>query len=78
MGSTAASLQSINPFVSAAVPGSPAVARAQAVTGGSAPGSPFFQPFSSPSHSLQSSPARSSEPSLSNLCVPLESIRPSE
>ncbi|KAL0198746.1 hypothetical protein M9458_007286, partial [Cirrhinus mrigala] len=48
----------------AAVPGSPAVARAQAVTGGSAPGSPFFQPFSSPSHSLQSSPARSSEPSL--------------
>ncbi|XP_052407007.1 ADP-ribosylation factor-binding protein GGA3-like isoform X1 [Carassius gibelio] len=74
---TAAPLQSISPFVSAAVPGSPAVARAQAVTGGSAPGSPFFQPFSSPSHSLQSSPARSSEPSLSNLNVPLESIRPS-
>ncbi|XP_042590219.1 ADP-ribosylation factor-binding protein GGA3-like isoform X1 [Cyprinus carpio] len=78
MGSAAAPLQSINPFVSAAVPGSPAVARAQVVTGGSAPGSPFFQPFSSPSHSLQSSPARSSDPSLSNLNVPLESIRPSK
>uniref|UniRef100_A0A673LIA3 ADP-ribosylation factor-binding protein GGA3-like n=1 Tax=Sinocyclocheilus rhinocerous TaxID=307959 RepID=A0A673LIA3_9TELE len=78
MGSAAAPLQSTNPFVSAAVPGSPAVARAQAVTGASAPGSPFFQPFSSPSHSLQSSPARSSEPSLSNLNVPLESIRPSK
>uniref|UniRef100_A0A671Q0F1 ADP-ribosylation factor-binding protein GGA3-like n=1 Tax=Sinocyclocheilus anshuiensis TaxID=1608454 RepID=A0A671Q0F1_9TELE len=78
MGSAAAPLQSTNLFVSAAVPGSPAVARAQAVTGGSAPGSPFFLPFSSPSHSLQSSPARSSEPSLSNLYVPLESIRPSK
>uniref|UniRef100_A0A673LL20 ADP-ribosylation factor-binding protein GGA3-like n=1 Tax=Sinocyclocheilus rhinocerous TaxID=307959 RepID=A0A673LL20_9TELE len=60
MGSAAAPLQSTNPFVSAAVPGSPAVARAQAVTGAS------------------SSPARSSEPSLSNLNVPLESIRPSK
>uniref|UniRef100_A0A8C1ZWW3 Golgi associated, gamma adaptin ear containing, ARF binding protein 3b n=1 Tax=Cyprinus carpio TaxID=7962 RepID=A0A8C1ZWW3_CYPCA len=78
MGSAAAPLQSTNPFVSAAVPGSPAVARAQVVMGGSAPGSPFFQPFSSPSHSLQSSPARSSDPSLSNLNVPLESIRPSK
>uniref|UniRef100_A0A671RNN6 ADP-ribosylation factor-binding protein GGA3-like n=1 Tax=Sinocyclocheilus anshuiensis TaxID=1608454 RepID=A0A671RNN6_9TELE len=78
MGSAAAPLQSTNPFVCAAVPGSPAVARAQAVMGSSAPGSPFFQPFSSPSHSLQSSPARSSEPSLSNLNVPLESIRPSK
>ncbi|XP_052392618.1 ADP-ribosylation factor-binding protein GGA3 [Carassius gibelio] len=78
MGSAAAPLQSTNPFVSAAAPGSPAVARAQVVTGGSAPGSPFFQPFSSPSHSLQSSPARSSDPSLSNLNVPLESIRPSK
>uniref|UniRef100_A0A8C2JWA5 Golgi associated, gamma adaptin ear containing, ARF binding protein 3b n=1 Tax=Cyprinus carpio TaxID=7962 RepID=A0A8C2JWA5_CYPCA len=78
MGSTATPLQSTNPFMSAAGPGSPAVARAQVVTGGSAPGSPFFQPFSSPSHSLQSSPARSSEPSLSNLYVPLESIRPSK
>ncbi|XP_043090961.1 ADP-ribosylation factor-binding protein GGA3 isoform X2 [Puntigrus tetrazona] len=77
-GSAAGPLQSTNPFVSAAVPGSPAVARAQAMTAGSAPGSPFFQPFSSPSHSLQCSPARSSEPSLSNLCVPLESIRPSK
>uniref|UniRef100_A0A673J2W9 Golgi associated, gamma adaptin ear containing, ARF binding protein 3b n=1 Tax=Sinocyclocheilus rhinocerous TaxID=307959 RepID=A0A673J2W9_9TELE len=78
MGSAAAPLQSTNLFVSAAVPGSPAVARAQAVMGGSAPGSPFFLPFSSPFHSLQSSPARSSEPSLSNLYVPLESIRPSK
>ncbi|XP_059415010.1 ADP-ribosylation factor-binding protein GGA3-like [Carassius carassius] len=78
MGSAAAPLQSTNPFVSAPAPGSPAVARAQVVTGGSAPGSPFFQPFSSPSHSLQSSPARSSDPSLSNLNVPLESIRPSK
>ncbi|XP_051988846.1 ADP-ribosylation factor-binding protein GGA3 isoform X2 [Xyrauchen texanus] len=78
MSSTVAPLQPINPFVRASVPGSPAVARAQAVAGGSAPGSPYFQPFSSPSHSHQSSPARSFEPSLSNLHVPLESIRPSK
>lgn len=78
MGPTPAALPPANPFVSAAVPGSPAVARAQAAPGGSAPGSPFFHPFSSPSHSLQSSPARSSDPSLSNLHVPLESIRPSK
>ncbi|XP_056308900.1 ADP-ribosylation factor-binding protein GGA3 isoform X2 [Danio aesculapii] len=75
---SAAPLSSSNPFVSAPLSGSPAVSRAQAVTGGSAPGSPFFQPFSSPSHSLQSSPARSSEPSLTNLHVPLEAIRPSK
>ncbi|KAI7804064.1 ADP-ribosylation factor-binding protein GGA3 [Triplophysa rosa] len=78
MGPSPAPLPLTNPFASAAVPGSPAVARAQAAPGGSAPGSPFFHPFSSTSHSIQSSPARSSEPSLSNLHVPLESIRPSK
>ncbi len=42
MGSTAASLQSINPFVSAAVPGSPAVARAQAGDGRLGSRQPFL------------------------------------
>ncbi|CAM4330118.1 unnamed protein product [Leuciscus chuanchicus] len=65
-----------NPFMSTAGPSSPAVARAQAGTCVSAPGSPFFQPFSS--HSPQSSPARSAEPSLASLHVPLEAIRPSK
>ncbi|XDV12244.1 hypothetical protein PO909_000954 [Leuciscus waleckii] len=49
MGSAAS-----NPFMSAAGPSSPAVARAQAGTCVSAPGSPFFQPFSS--HSPQHLP----------------------
>ncbi|XP_051994520.1 ADP-ribosylation factor-binding protein GGA3-like [Xyrauchen texanus] len=78
MSSMAAPLQPINPFVNAALPGSPAVARAYAVAGGSAPDSLFFQPFSSLSHCHQSSSVQSSEPSLSNLHIPLESIRPSK
>lgn len=78
LGPTPASLPTANLFGSAAASASPAVARAPAGTGSSAPGSPFFHPFSSSSQSLQSSPAKTSEPSLANVFVPLESIRPSK
>nr|XP_055050970.1 ADP-ribosylation factor-binding protein GGA3-like [Misgurnus anguillicaudatus]XP_055050983.1 ADP-ribosylation factor-binding protein GGA3-like [Misgurnus anguillicaudatus] len=78
VGPTPAPLPTANLFGSAAASASPAVARAPAATGSSAPGSPFFHPFSSSSQSLQSSPAKTSEPSLANVFVPLESIRPSK
>lgn len=78
LGPTPAPLPTANLFGSAAASASPAVARAPVATGSSAPGSPFFHPFSSSSQSLQSSPAKTSEPSLANVFVPLESIRPSK
>uniref|UniRef100_A0A8B9HDF2 Golgi associated, gamma adaptin ear containing, ARF binding protein 3b n=1 Tax=Astyanax mexicanus TaxID=7994 RepID=A0A8B9HDF2_ASTMX len=78
VGSMPAPLSSSNPFINAPVPGSPALSRAQAQAGHSAPGSPLFRPPLSPLHSLQGSPIRGSEPSLSNVNVPLDSIRPSK
>ncbi|XP_072531238.1 ADP-ribosylation factor-binding protein GGA3 isoform X2 [Salminus brasiliensis] len=78
VGSMPAPLSSSNPFINAPVPGSPALSRAQAQAGHSAPGSPLFRPPLSPLHSLQGSPVRGPEPSLSNVLVPLDSIRPSK
>ncbi|KAL6460686.1 hypothetical protein MHYP_G00306520 [Metynnis hypsauchen] len=78
IGSMPAPLSSSNPFISSPVPGSPALSRAQAQAGHSAPGSPLFRPPLSPLHSLQGSPVRGLEPSLSNVHVPLDSIRPSK
>ncbi|TRY95712.1 hypothetical protein DNTS_022115 [Danionella cerebrum] len=67
-------LNSSNPFLSGSA--SPALTRNQTASSGSAPGSPFFQPFSS--QSLQRSPGVPSESSLTLLNVPLQSIRPSK
>uniref|UniRef100_A0AAR2K289 Golgi associated, gamma adaptin ear containing, ARF binding protein 3b n=1 Tax=Pygocentrus nattereri TaxID=42514 RepID=A0AAR2K289_PYGNA len=78
IGSMPATLSSSNPFISSPVPGSPALSRAQAQAGHSAPGSPLFRPPLSPLHSLQGSPVRGLEPTLSNVHVPLDSIRPSK
>ncbi|XP_066531195.1 ADP-ribosylation factor-binding protein GGA3 [Hoplias malabaricus] len=78
VGSMPAPLTSSNPFISSPLPGSPALTRTQAQAGHSAPGSPLFRPPLSPLHSLQGSPVRGPEPSLSNVHVPLDSIRPSK
>lgn len=69
--SSAAALQGM-------MPGSPALSHPTVQILGSAPGSPLFHSLS-PSHPpLQGSPARAADVSLSNVHVPLESIRPSK
>uniref|UniRef100_A0A3P8VZN7 Golgi associated, gamma adaptin ear containing, ARF binding protein 3 n=1 Tax=Cynoglossus semilaevis TaxID=244447 RepID=A0A3P8VZN7_CYNSE len=69
--SSAAALQGM-------MPGSPALSHPTVQSLGSAPGSPLFHSLS-PSHPPpQGSPARAADVSLSNVHVPLESIRPSK
>ncbi|XP_069005303.1 ADP-ribosylation factor-binding protein GGA3 [Embiotoca jacksoni] len=59
-------------------PGSPALSHAKSQSLGSAPGSPLFRSMSPCQPSLQGSPARGTDVSLSNVHVPLEAIRPSK
>ncbi|XP_075994899.1 ADP-ribosylation factor-binding protein GGA3 [Genypterus blacodes] len=65
-------------FLQCTVPGSPALSHAQAQSLGSAPGSPMFRSLSPCQPSLQGSPARAADVTLSNVHVPLEAIRPSK
>ncbi|XP_033827700.1 ADP-ribosylation factor-binding protein GGA3-like [Periophthalmus magnuspinnatus] len=64
------------------MPGSPALSQTKFHSLSSAPGSPQFLPQflpMSPGHpTLQGSPARGADSSLSNIYVPLETIRPSK
>lgn len=65
-------------------PGSPALSHPQhhhhtfAQTVSSAPGSPLFRSLSPGPSSLQGSPAKGPEISMTNLHVPLDAIKPSE
>ncbi|KAK2833549.1 hypothetical protein Q5P01_017438 [Channa striata] len=65
-------------LLQAALPSSPALSHAKTQSLGSAPGSPLFRSLSPCSPSLQGSPARATDISLSNVHVPLEAIRPSK
>uniref|UniRef100_A0A8C6WSG3 Golgi associated, gamma adaptin ear containing, ARF binding protein 3b n=1 Tax=Neogobius melanostomus TaxID=47308 RepID=A0A8C6WSG3_9GOBI len=65
-------------FFKSTMPGSPALSQAQVQSLSSAPGSPQFFPMSPGHPSLQGSPARGPDMSLSNVYVPLESIMPSK
>lgn len=59
------------------MPGSPALSQAKIQSLSSAPGSPQFLPMSPGHPPLQGSPVRGADISLSNIFVPLETIRPS-
>lgn len=61
-----------------AIPGSPALAQTKLQSLSSAPGSPQFLPMSPAHLSSQGSPARGADVSLSNIHIPLETIRPSK
>lgn len=65
-------------FLKSTMPGSPALSQAKVQNLASAPGSPQFWPMSPGHPPLQGSPARGSDTSLSNVYVPLETIRPSK
>lgn len=60
------------------MPSSPALSQTKLHSLSSAPGSPQFLPMSPGHPSLQGSPARGADVSLSNIYVPLETIRPSK
>lgn len=60
------------------MPSSPALSQTKVQSLSSAPGSPQFLPMSPGHPSLQGSPARGGDFSLSNIYVPLEMIRPSK
>ncbi|XP_072299539.1 ADP-ribosylation factor-binding protein GGA3 [Eucyclogobius newberryi] len=60
------------------MPGSPALSQTKLHSLSSAPGSPQFLPMSPGHPSLQGSPARGADISLSNVYIPLEAIRPSK
>ncbi|XP_034749254.1 ADP-ribosylation factor-binding protein GGA3 [Etheostoma cragini] len=65
-------------FLQGTMSGSPALSHAKAQSLGSAPGSPLFRSLSPCHPPFQGSPARATDISLSNVHVPLETIRPSK